>query len=215
VYVQEDPLGAAVLIVFFLGLAFPIHEFAHAATAYRLGDSTPKLFGRLTLNPIAHFDRIGGSILIISVLVAGIPFGFAQTPVNPRNLRGRHGDALVAAAGPLTNLVIAVAFAIPIRIASPTLIGQYPVVFDLLDLVVEFSLLLGLFNLIPVPPLDGGTILLSYLSPQAAWQLRPIFSQYGMFILLLLIIPIVGGTSILGTVLFPVVDALHRLLVGV
>ncbi len=214
-YVLDDPLGAAVLIAFFLGLAFPIHEFAHAVTAYRLGDSTPKLFGKLTLNPIAHFDRIGGSILIISVLVAGIPFGFAQTPINPRNLRGRHGDALVAAAGPLTNLLIAVAFAIPLRIASPSLLDQYPVVFELLDLVVQFSLLLGLFNLIPVPPLDGGTILLSYLSPQTAWQLRPLFSQYGMFILLLLIVPIVGGSSILQTVLFPIMHVLHRLLVGV
>ena len=213
-YVQEDPLGAVVLIVFFLGLAFPIHEFAHAAMAYRLGDGTAKLFGKLTLNPIAHFDRIGGSMLIISVLVAGFPFGFAQTPVNPRNLRGRHGDALVAAAGPLTNLLIAAAFAIPLRLASPTLIGTYPVVFAILDLIVRYSLLLGLFNLIPVPPLDGGAILLSYAPPQQAWRLRQLFSQYGMFILILLIFPIFGGVSIIGRVLVPLMDALYGLLVG-
>jgi len=213
-YVLEDPLGAAVLIVFFLGLSFPIHEFAHAAAAYRLGDSTAKLFGRLTLNPIAHFDRVGGTMLVLSVLFAGVPFGFAQTPVNPRNLRGRHGDAIVAAAGPFTNLLIAAAFAIPLRVATPLLLGSYPIVFDILELIVRYSLLLGLFNLIPVPPLDGGTILLSFVSPRTAFQLRPLFSQYGLFILILLIFPIFGGTSIVGRVLIPLMNAMYGLLVG-
>lgn len=215
-FVQEDPVAAIALIAFFLLLSFPVHEFAHALAAYRLGDGTAKLFGRLTLNPVAHFDQFGGTMLILSVLVAGIPLGFAQTPVNPRNLRGRHGDAVVAAAGPLSNLLIAAVVAIPVRVmlASPELAGQYPELFTILDLIVRYSILLGLFNLIPIPPLDGGAILLSYVSPQTAWQLRPFFAQYGLFLLILLILPLFGGTSMIGRFLLPLTDAVYGVLVG-
>jgi Zn-dependent protease len=215
-YVQDHPIEAIALIAFFLLLSFPIHEFAHALAAYRLGDGTPKLFGRLTLNPVAHFDQFGGTMLVLSVLVAGIPLGFAQTPVNPRNLRGRHGDAIVAAAGPLSNLLVAAVVAIPVRLmlASPELIGKYPEVFTVLDLIVRYSILLGLFNLIPIPPLDGGSILLSYVSPRTAWQLRPFFAQYGLFLLILLIVPLFGGTSIIGRFLLPLTDAVYGVLVG-
>ena len=216
-FVQEDPVAAIALIAFFLLLSFPIHEFAHAFAAYRLGDGTAKMFGRLTLNPIAHFDQVGGTMLVLSVLVAGIPFGFAQTPVNPRNLRGRHGDAVVAAAGPLSNLLIAAVVAIPLRllIASPDLLGSMTFeVASILAFIVRGSILLGLFNLIPVPPLDGGSILLSYVSPRQAWQLRPFFAQYGFFILILLILPIFGGQSLLGRVLLPIMDAVYGVLVG-
>ncbi|HET7473983.1 MAG TPA: site-2 protease family protein [Candidatus Limnocylindrales bacterium] len=215
-FVQEDPVAAIALIAFFLLLSFPVHEFAHALAAYRLGDGTAKLFGRLTLNPVAHFDQFGGTMLILSVLVAGIPLGFAQTPVNPRNLRGRHGDAVVAAAGPLSNLLIAAVVAIPVRVmlASPELAGQYPELFTILDLIVRYSILLGLFNLIPIPPLDGGAILLSYVSPQTAWQLRPFFAQYGVFLLILLILPLFGGTSMIGRFLLPLTDAVYGVLVG-
>lgn len=216
-FVQEDPVAAIALIAFFLLLSFPIHEFAHAYAAYRLGDGTAKMFGRLTLNPIAHFDQVGGTMLVLSVLVAGFPFGFAQTPVNPRNLRGRHGDAVVAAAGPLSNLLIAAVVAIPLRllIASPDLLGSMTFeVASILAFIVRGSILLGLFNLIPVPPLDGGSILLSYVSPRQAWQLRPFFAQYGFFILILLILPIFGGQSLLGRVLLPIMDAVYGVLVG-
>src|SRR5689334_2490979 len=104
------------LIIVMLLVAFPIHEFSHALAAYRLGDSTARLFGRLTLNPIAHFDPVGGSMLALSMLV-GFGIGWAKpTPVNPRNLRyGQWGEAIVAAAGPLSNFVLAVAGAIPLR----------------------------------------------------------------------------------------------------
>jgi Zn-dependent protease len=186
VYVQDNAPQAIILIAFFLLLAFPVHEFAHAWTAYRLGDSTAKLFGKLTLNPVAHFDQVGGTILVISILVTGFPFGFAQTPVNPRNLRGRHGDAIVAAAGPVSNL---------------------------LQLIVFLSIILGLFNLIPIPPLDGGAILLSFLPPRTVWQVRPFLAQYGFFLLILLIIPL-SGQSILGRVLLPIADAVYGVLVG-
>ena len=215
-FVQDHPIEAIALIAFFLLLSFPVHEFAHALAAYRLGDGTAKLFGRLTLNPVAHFDQVGGTMLVLSVLITGFPFGFAQTPVNPRNLRGRHGDAIVAAAGPLANLLIAAVVAIPVRVmlASPSLLSSYPEVFRILDLIVQYSILLGLFNLIPVPPLDGGAILLSYVSPRTAWQLRPFFAQYGFFLLILLILPLFNGASIISRVLFPIMDTVYGVLVG-
>jgi Zn-dependent protease len=216
VFVQQHPIAAIALIAFFLLLSFPVHEFAHAFAAYRLGDSTAKLFGRLTLNPIAHFDQVGGTMLVLSILLVGWPLGFAQTPVNPRNLRGRYGEAIVAAAGPLSNLLIAAVIAIPLRllIASPDLLGtNRDEVGSILSFIVQGSIILGLFNLIPIPPLDGGAILLSLVSPRTAWQLRPMLTQYGLFLIILLIIPL-GGQSILSRVLLPIVDAVYGVLVG-
>jgi Zn-dependent protease len=215
VFVTREPVAALVLIAFFLLLAFPVHEFAHALAAYRLGDSTAKMFGKLTLNPIAHFDQFGGTMLVLSILLIGIPFGFAQTPVNPRNLRGRYGEAIVAAAGPLSNLLMAAAFAIPLRLllaAGPT--SESMLFVDaVLGLIVRGSLILGIFNLIPIPPLDGGAIMLSLVSPRTAWQLRPLLAQYGFFLIILLILPI-GGTSILGRFLYPIADSIYAVLVG-
>jgi Zn-dependent protease len=215
VFVQQHPIEAIALIAFFLLLSFPVHEFAHALAAYRLGDSTAKLFGKLTLNPIAHFDQFGGTMLVISILVTGFPLGFAQTPVNPRNLRGRYGEAIVALAGPLSNLLIAAAIAIPLRLilANPDIAYQQLTIVSILIFIVQGSIILGLFNLIPVPPLDGGTVMLSLVSPRTAWQLRPILAQYGIFIIILLILPL-GGQSILGRVLLPITDAIFGVLVG-
>jgi Zn-dependent protease len=215
VFVQQHPVAAIALIAFFLLLSFPVHEFAHALAAYRLGDSTAKLFGKLTLNPIAHFDQFGGTMLVISILVTGFPLGFAQTPVNPRNLRGRYGEAIVALAGPLSNLLIAAAVAIPLRLllANPAFAVQNLTLVDTLGFIVSGSIILGLFNLIPIPPLDGGTVMLSLVSPRTAWQLRPILSQYGIFLIILLILPL-GGQSILGRVLLPIANAIFGFLVG-
>ena len=116
---QEQLVSIVIVIAIMLLVGFPVHEFAHAWAAYRLGDGTAKMFGRLTLNPIAHFDPIGGVILAVSFLVSQGAFGFGwakPTPVNPMNLAGgRRGEAIVAAAGPLSNLVLAAIGAIPLR----------------------------------------------------------------------------------------------------
>ena len=214
-FVQSHPIAAIALIAFFLLLSFPVHEFAHALAAYRLGDSTAKLFGKLTLNPIAHFDQFGGTMLVISILVTGFPLGFAQTPVNPRNLRGRYGEAIVALAGPLSNLLIAAAVAIPLRLilAAPDFAIQQITLISILGFIVQGSIILGLFNLIPIPPLDGGTVMLSLVSPRTAYQIRPILAQYGIFLIILLILPI-GGTSILGRFLYPIANSIYAVLVG-
>ncbi|MEA2518832.1 MAG: hypothetical protein QOF49_912 [Chloroflexota bacterium] len=218
-FVQSHPVEAIAMIAFFLLLSFPVHEFAHAYAAYRLGDSTAKHFGRLTLNPIAHFDQFGGSMLVISILLTGFPFGFAQTPVNPRNLRGRHGEAIVSAAGPISNLVMAAVFAIPLRLllSQPQLFpGDFELwstVVSVLFYLVMYSIVLGLFNLIPIPPLDGGTIMLSVVPPRTAWQIRPFLAQYGFFLIILLILPI-GGESIIGRFLVPIASVIYGVLVG-
>lgn len=178
----------AIILGFFLLIAFPVHEFFHAFMAYRLGDGTAKMFGKLTLNPIAHFHPVGGWMLIISTLLFGLPLGFAATPVNPSNLRGRYAEAYVAAAGPLSNFLIAAVFAIPLRVfIASGLYIDYPIVYQALDIIVRFDILLGLFNLIPVWPLDGGTILLTLVPRPTAWRLRPLFAQYGIFILIAVI----------------------------
>jgi Zn-dependent protease len=215
-FIAEEPVLAIMLIAFFLLIAFPVHEFFHAYAADRLGDRTPRGYGRLTLNPIAHFHPVGGTMLVISVALAGIPLGFAATPVNPSNLRGRYGEAIVAAAGPLSNLVLAAAAAIPQRfVYASGLDFEYPILEQALALIVWGNIILGLFNLVPVPPLDGGAILLSLVSRETAWQLRPILSQYGLLILVaLFFLPIFDGQTIGGRVLIPIADAVFRVLVG-
>ena len=218
----ERLLPAAIVVAIMLLVGFPVHEFSHALAAYRLGDGTAKLFGRLTLNPIAHFDPVGGVLLAITFLgsaASGGAFGFGwakPTPVNPMNLRyGRRGEAIVAAAGPISNLVLAVAAAIPLRYlyANPELAIQVGLLFDILSLFVLINLVLMLFNLIPIPPLDGSKVLFAFLDRRTEYQVRPILERYGFFILIFLFFLPPGG-SIGGRILFPILDALFSFLVG-
>jgi Zn-dependent protease len=220
----ERLIPAVIAVAIMLLVALPVHEFSHALAAYRLGDSTAKLFGRLTLNPIAHFDPVGGSLLALTFIgsaLAGsaIGFGWAKpTPVNPLNLQGgRRAEAIVAAAGPISNLVLATAGAIPLRfmIANPGLVGQLPMLADVLDLFVQFNLLLMIFNLIPVPPLDGSKVLFAFLDRRTEYQIRPVLEQYGFIALIILILPILPGGSILGRIVIPIIDVFYRFLVGI
>ena len=207
----------AVAIMLLVG--FPVHEFAHALAAFRLGDGTAKLLGRLTLDPRAHFDPLGGILLAVTFLGSGGRFGFGwakPTPVNVRNLQGgRFGEAMVAAAGPLSNLIMAAAAAIPLRylIANPDLALQVPILFDVLRIFVLLNILLMIFNLFPIPPLDGSKVLFALLPPQVSWRYRPVLEQYG-FILLLLVFFVPPGDSIGARILVPVLDAIFSLLVG-
>ena len=210
----DELLQRVTVLAIILLVSFPIHEFSHALAAYRLGDSTARYLGRLTLNPIAHFDPMGGLLLAFSIMI-GSGFGWAKpTPVNPRNLQGgRWGEAIVSAAGPLSNLVLAIAAAIPLRVLLASDLNAQFVV-GVLGLFVYINLLLMIFNLIPIPPLDGSGVLFAFLPPQTAWQLRPILSQYGIFLLILLIFPVFGGSSLLTQIFGAILDPLFRLLVG-
>jgi Zn-dependent protease len=213
------PIVITVAIMLLVG--FPVHEFSHALAAFRLGDGTAKLFGRLSLNPIVHFDPIGGSLLALSFIASGGTFGFGwakTTPVNPSNLEGGHrGEAIVAAAGPISNLVMAVAAALPLRyiIANPELAVQIPdLVIQVLFTFVYINLILMVFNLIPIPPLDGSKVLFAFLPARTVWQWRPVLEQYG-FILIIFVFFFPPGDAIGARILGPILDAFLSLLVGI
>ena len=219
---QTDQLALLVTIAIIVLVSFPVHEFSHALAAYRLGDGTARLFGRLTLNPVAHFDPVGGLMLLISGLIAleahaAILFGWAKpTPINPSNLRYRHwGEAIVAAAGPLSNLILAAIAALPLRFILAGHVDAPEVAIYILADFVQINLVLMVFNFIPIPPLDGSKVLYALLDQGTVWRLRPMLEQYGFVILIVLIIPLGSGGSLLGRVLGAVVDPLFRLLVGV
>ena len=215
---DEQLLARVIVVAIMLLVGFPVHEFAHALAAYRLGDSTARFMGRLTLNPIAHFDPLGGILLAVTFILSSFGFGWAKpTPVNPNNLEGgRTGEAIVAAAGPISNLVLAIAAALPFRylVANPDLADQVPlIVIEVLFYFIYINLVLMVFNLFPIPPLDGSKVIFALLPPQVAWRWRPMLEQYG-FILLLLVFFFPPGNSIGGRILVPILDALLTLLVG-
>lgn len=200
-----------------LVVAFTIHEFAHAWTATKFGDDTPRLNGRLTLNPIVHLDPMGSLLL----LFAG--FGWARpVPVNPYALQRRSSAALmfVSLAGPLSNLMLAILAAIPFRLGlvsladSFTSIGFLPTPAKLLFEFILINLVLMLFNLIPIAPLDGDKIA-DYFFPASWSRVLDNIRPYGPVILISIVI--IGpffGLDIIGMILRPPLSALLNLLVG-
>jgi len=196
-------------------VAFTIHELAHAVTADKLGDPTPRRMGRITLNPLAHLDPIGTVMLLIS------GFGWAKpVMVQPMNLRGnpRTSMAIVAAAGPISNLMMAVLFALPVRFGlvglSVSSQGLLPTLDALFFEFIWINLILMFFNLIPVPPLDGSKILMGILPVEMASRLR-VLEQYGFLILLGLIflLPAIG-IDVLGKLIGEPSFAVLSFLVG-
>src|ERR1700712_1464890 len=151
-------------------VSLTLHELAHGLAAYRLGDRTAKEMGRLTLNPIAHMDPFGSLILVITYFGGSFLFGWAKpVPVDPRNLRTspQVGMALVGAAGPATNFVLAlIAGAV---FAHTSLPGD---AFPLLGYAITVNIILGVFNLFPIPPLDGSRIIGGFMPREvyAQWQ---------------------------------------------
>jgi Zn-dependent protease len=167
-------------------IAITWHELAHAVTAEYLGDDTPRRMGHLSLNPFRHMDQYGVLLLFISVFASGGNSGFAYgfTPVNERALRPnpKLGGGIVAAVGPLSNLVLAGLLAIPLRLS---LLDTNPGLFVFVARALFLNVFLAIFNLVPLPPLDGWRVLATFLSPRTLYDLRGIV-QYGPFILLAL-----------------------------
>lgn len=186
-------------------LAMVLHEFAHAWAADRLGDGTPREMGRLTLNPIAHIDPFMTVLLPLMLILVGSPILFgAAKPVqfNPHALRyGKWGAAIVALAGPATNILLALFFAAWIRYVS----GGLP---DLLVSMVIVNLSLAVFNLIPIPPLDGSRILYAAV-PHPVRELMDRIERSGFVIIFLLLF--LG----FGTFVGKIVTWLFELLLGV
>jgi len=209
----DDPVGflsRLVLQIPALLIAVTVHELAHAVVADRLGDPTARRLGRLTLNPLPHIDPIGA----LAFVLAG--FGWAKpVPVNAQNLRHPVRDmALVAAAGPLSNFTAAFVVLVVVR-ALGRVDGLAPsLVVDPLAGVLfwtyVFNLALGIFNLIPLPPLDGGHFL-PYLIPRASWSFLHQLEQVGPFLLILLLFT--GATRYVVQPVFNVVSAFYLSLV--
>jgi Zn-dependent protease len=180
---DEPQLFAAFVIAVIVGITF--HEFSHAAVASLQGDQTARAQGRLTLNPLAHLDPLGS----IALIVAGFGWG-RPVPVTPSRLRNRRfGHVLVGLAGPAANFVLAIASVVALRIAYPPADSTFDVNFTLrlLDTLVAVNVILGVFNLLPIPPLDGST-LLSILLPPSRQDILRFLEQYGIFLLLALLI---------------------------
>lgn len=205
-------LEIALITIVVLVFSAIFHEVAHGWVADRLGDPTARLLGRLTLNPIPHIDPVMSILLPIVLIFSGSPiiFGAAKpVPVDPFNLRdGRRDMALVSLAGPLTNFLIAAVFALILKLAGP-LFGQ-SLLLAVMFLVVKLNLLLGIFNLLPIPPLDGSKVF-SLLLPEDTAKSYLSIGAYGMFILFFLLLFPIGGFS-LGNLISNLLDfSLHLL----
>lgn len=192
---STNPLGFIFWLIALI-IAITIHEFAHAWTAERLGDPTPRLMGRLTLNPLAHLDPIGTIMLLIARFGWGKPVQF-----DPFNLRHpRRDSALISLAGPVSNILLAIACSILMRlfIAFP-LIG-------LLQPLIILNVVLAVFNLIPIHPLDGFKIVGGVLPEEYARQWAELES-YGMIFLIFLILPL-GRVSPMSQIISPIINFL-------
>ncbi len=192
-------------------LSVMLHEIAHGYMAYVLGDPTAKYAGRLSLNPLKHLDVFGSILLPLLLAISHSPFilGWAKpVPYNPYNLKNQKwGPALVGAAGPLTNIFTAVFFGLIVRFGAQYSFLPLPLI-DIARFVISINIFLAIFNLVPIPPLDGSKLLFSIL-PYKWRGVEYTLERYGFFILLILIF-FFG----LGRVILPIVSILFRLITG-
>lgn len=201
----RDPISFLILFPGLL-LSITIHEFAHALAADKLGDPTPRHQGRVTLNPLAHLDPLGTLMIFLTSFGWGKPVEF-----DPYNLKNPVRDtALIALAGPLSNLIIAVLLAFVIRLNLLPLEWMYSASYAVLFINVA----LAVFNLIPVYPLDGSKILVALLPAQTALEYEQFMHRYGFLVLLFLILPLVGGVSPVSQLVSPVITLIVTLLLG-
>lgn len=199
-----NPLSFLMWIVA-LVVSIAVHEFSHALAADKLGDPTPRIQGRLTLNPLVHLDPIGTLMLIVARFGWGKPVQF-----DPFNLANPRRDAaIISLAGPASNLLLA---ALAAGIGNFALRNHlYPEIsFELFTNLIVLNLVLAIFNLLPIHPLDGGKILVGILPRDIAHDVDKILNQYGMFILIFMVLPLYDGSSLISQILGPVLDIVSR-----
>lgn len=195
--------------ILILILAITIHEFSHGLIADKLGDPTPRSFGRLTLNPLAHADPVGTFLLPLLSAMTGIPtIGWAKpVPIDPFNFRYPKRDIILTSlAGPFSNLLIAIIFGLISNIFHIQNIFIY--------LFVLINLSLSIFNLIPIPPLDGSKILLNLLPQESSQKWGEALDRYGFIILIIMVFLPLGssGQSILSSIISPIINSIFTLL---
>ncbi len=211
---QIDPISALISLAAFavaLVIGITVHEFSHAWSATQLGDHTARQQGRLTLNPVAHLDPIG----TILIFVAGFGWG-KPTPVSPANIRigERAGMAVVAFAGPVSNLIVATLAALPFRLGTISL-PSAGIDARFLQALVLWNLVLAIFNLLPIAPLDGFKIALGIL-PRSIATYFGRTERFGIVILLLIVLAdSILNTGILSRILLPAILTMQRLLLGI
>ena len=190
-------------------LAITIHEFSHGFVADKLGDPTPRSFGRLTLNPLAHADVIGTILLPLLSALTGIPtIGWAKpVPIDPFNFQHPKRDIILTSlAGPVSNFTIAIFVSVLCNIFHTY--NVYTYVFVLINLS------LAIFNLIPIPPLDGSKIFLNLLSNESSQKWEEAFERYGFILLIIIVFLPIGpsGKSLLSSIISPIVNLIFSLL---
>jgi Zn-dependent protease len=197
----SGPQLVGLVVALVVGITF--HEFSHAFIADQLGDHRPRALGRVSLNPVAHIDPIGALVFVL----AGFGWG-KPVPVNVYALRpGRVGMAMVAAGGPIANVVVALVGAVAHRALEIGGIGGFAL--EVTSWIVLYNLLLAIFNLLPIPPLDGYNVLLAFVPPRTAFAIQR-YAPYGVIVLLLLVF--LPNSPI--QLMFDVVRALTRAFIG-
>ncbi len=199
-------------------MTLTVHEFSHGWVAYMLGDDTAKRMGRLTLNPISHIDPIGMIMLFL------VHIGWAKpVPINPYNFKDQKRDmALSAAAGPLSNFIVAIIFSLFFRIithGNPQMMmyGSLPaqIVTYIIYYTVLINLALGIFNLIPIPPMDGSKILGGFLSDEAYYKYTLQEQRGAQILMIIFLISYIFRLNLIGTIITPPLNFCLRILMGV
>ena len=203
--VQNPFVFLAYIVALIIGIT--VHEFAHAWMAHRCGDNTAKFEGRLTLNPLAHLDPLGTIMLFI------VGFGWGKpVPINPNNMDKKSDELKVAFAGIVTNLILAFILAIPIRIAlMQGVLIESSAVLSFLNIIVDLNIILAVFNLLPIPPLDGSHLIEYFLNRESKYA----YQTVGPFILIgVIIAENITNVSIIHPIMEPILRLLSLLVKG-
>jgi len=199
-------IPSLIISVISLIIAITIHEFSHALAADRLGDPTPRSQGRLSLNPLKHLDPIGTLMIFL------VHFGWGKPVViDPYNFKNpKKDEMIVSIAGPASNLILAILLSIIFRLLPLNFLSAL-----IISTIIQLNVLLAVFNLIPIPPLDGSKILLNLLPTHLSEQWQEIFNQYGFILLIILLfLPIVNGSTLVSVIMTPTMDFILKILLG-